>query len=55
MLYGLDNILEIFTLHYNGQAVGSHKPFKETFDLGIIPTSCASGIIQLKSFSSLRS
>jgi len=37
------------------QAVGGHHPFKDTFDLGIIPTSCACGIIQLTSFSSLHS
>jgi hypothetical protein len=27
-------VLKIFFLHCNGQAVGGHKPFKETFDLG---------------------
>lgn len=27
-------VLKIFVLHCNGQAVGGHKPFKETFDLG---------------------
>jgi len=27
-------VLKIFPLHCNGQAVGGHKPFKETFDPG---------------------